>query len=69
MAETASRETLNPKQELVEKYSDPKIGGQRIYDSGRVSDDGYVYTPYITVNGRVIYHPTGGVFRFLPKSN
>ena len=29
-------------------------------------DDDYVYTPYITKNGKRIYHPTGGVFKF-PK--
>lgn len=34
----------------------------------RVSNDGFIYTPFITVRGRVIYHPTGGVFKFLPKS-
>lgn len=24
----------------------------------------WIYTPYITKNGKRIYHPTGGVFRF-----
>jgi hypothetical protein len=33
-------------------------------------DDGVyevIYTPYITRNGKRIYHPTGGVFRFEVK--
>jgi hypothetical protein len=47
---------------------DPKHGGKRLYSKDRISDDGYIYTPYITVRGKVIYHPTGGVFKFLPKS-
>jgi len=38
------------------------------YDPNRIADDGYIYTPYITVKGRVIYHPTGGVFKFLAKT-
>ena len=58
-------EKLSPKQ--IEDMQDPKMGGKKIYFKSRVSEDGYVYTPYITVRGRVIYHPTGGVFRFLPK--
>lgn len=68
MAERQSRETLNPT--VAEKFEDPKHGGQRVYDSGRIADDGYIYTPYITLkSGKVIWHPTGGVFRFLPKEN
>lgn len=67
MAElTIGRETVNP--DLLVKMEDPKHGGKRLYSRDRISDDGYIYTPYITVRGRVIYHPTGGVFRFLPKS-
>lgn len=31
------------------------------------SDDGYVYTRYITRNGKRIYHPRGGLYRFKPK--
>lgn len=27
-------------------------------------EDGYVYTPYITRNGKRIYPKNGGVFRF-----
>lgn len=68
MADNASPlETVNPAK--VEEYSDPKKGGQRVYDKDRIADDGYIYRPYITVRGKVIYHPTGGVFRFLPKDN
>lgn len=67
MATSDGRETLSPA--LVSRFEDPKHGGQKTYDPSRVSDDGYIYTPYITLkNGRVIHHPTGGVFRFLPKS-
>jgi len=62
MADSASRETLNP--ELVINFEDPKHGGKRQYDPSRVDEDGYVYTPYITVRGKRIYHPTG-VFKFL----
>lgn len=54
---------------LEQDLQDPKRGGKRDYQKDRISDDGYIYTPYITVNGRQIWHPTGGVFRFLPKEN
>ena len=30
-------------------------------------DDGNVYTPYITRNGKRIYHPKGGLFVFPDK--
>lgn len=68
MADSNSREeTLNP-QVLLEMAQDPKHGGKRLYYKDRVADDGYIYTPYITLrDGRVIWHPTGGVFKFLPK--
>lgn len=26
--------------------------------------DGIVFTPYITVKGKMIYHPKGGVYKF-----
>lgn len=35
--------------------------------SGSNSDD-YVYTRYITRNGKRIYHPSGGLYKF-PKRN
>ncbi len=67
MANSNSRETLNA-QKLVEMAQDPKLGGKRLYYKDRIADDGYIYTPYITLrDGRIIWHPTGGVFRFLPK--
>lgn len=28
----------------------------------------YVFTPYVTRNDKRIYHPKGGVFRFLKKN-
>lgn len=46
---------------------DLKVRKKCKYDAGRVSDDGYIYTPYITRNGKITWHPTGGVFRFLPS--
>lgn len=27
----------------------------------------WIYTPYIKRKGKIIYHPTGGVFKFLVK--
>lgn len=66
-SEVSLEETSNP--QLVNDMQDPKKGGKRVYFKDRISDDGYIYTPYITLrSGRVIWHPTGGVFRFLPKS-
>lgn len=37
---------------------------KKVHDAGRVSKDGYVYTPYIVRNGQVIWHPSGGLFKF-----
>lgn len=36
---------------------------------GNTSKEGLVevFTPYITVKGKRIYHPTGGVFHFFAK--
>lgn len=36
---------------------------QRAHPKGW-TDDGYVYTPYITRNGKRIYRKDGGMFRF-----
>lgn len=29
----------------------------------------WIFRPYITIKGKRIYHPTGGVFRFLGDPN
>ena len=47
--------------------NDIGVKKRRVYDKGRIAADGYIYTPYITKNGRIFWHPKGGMFKFLPS--
>lgn len=49
---------------LTTEITEIGVKRRRKYDPDRVSDDGFVYTPYIHRNGKLIRHPRGGVFKF-----
>lgn len=50
---------------MDDKQSDKPVGeNQEPKPQPKSEDVDLVFTPYITIKGKRIYHPTGGVFVF-----